>query len=149
MSGEGNLKHGHCSIKDGSRESATYMSWKEMVARCRNKRHQNYDRYGGRGICVCERWLKFENFLADMGERPKGLTLERIDNSSNYTPGNCKWATRAEQARNTSKVVNITFRGKTMCLRQWAASLGINHQSLSRRLKRLPLEDALTIPSKM
>ena len=99
--GRGNRTHGHTS---GGKTSGTFSSWQDMVKRCTNPRNAAWENYGGRGITVCERWLKFENFLADMGERPAGLTIDRINNDLGYFKANCRWATRAEQNRNTRAV---------------------------------------------
>lgn len=108
---EASFKHGHTSSKkdhacNKNGWSPTYTSWSSMLTRCYNPNDKNYHYYGGRGIIVCDRWRGkegFANFLADMGERPVGTTLDRFPNngSGNYEPGNCRWATRAEQLRNT------------------------------------------------
>lgn len=97
--------HGHASDGDTSR---TYVSWRHMIARCTNPRNDSYIDYGGRGIKVCEHWRSFANFLADMGERPPGLTLDRFPNrDGNYEPGNCRWATPKEQIGNRRTRVQI------------------------------------------
>lgn len=96
-------KHGH-----GRREgfSPTFISYNSMKTRCLNSKFRNFHLWGGRGIKICERWLGergFVNFLADMGERPPGTTLERRNNNGDYEPGNCRWATKAEQGQNTGR----------------------------------------------
>ena len=89
------------SRSHGLSGTLAYSSWKTMVYRCTSPKSPNYAYYGGRGITVCERWLSFENFYADMGERPHGMSIDRIDNSRGYEPGNCRWATRNTQQRNS------------------------------------------------
>jgi hypothetical protein len=93
-------------VSYGGVHRPTFNSWRDMVRRCTNPARKDYPRYGGRGIRVCDRWLDYRNFLADMGERPPGRTLERVDNEGHYEPGNCCWATREEQARNTRKALS-------------------------------------------
>lgn len=93
-------KHGHTTH---SSVSATYNSWSNMLQRCTNPKNTNYHYYGGRGITVCSRWFDFSKFLIDMGTRPSGKTLDRINNDGNYEPENCKWSTAQQQISNRRK----------------------------------------------
>lgn len=131
--------------------SPTYYSWEGMKFRCENPNSREYAVYGGRGIKVCERWQKFENFLEDMGKRPKGKTLDRIDVDGNYEPSNCRWATPKEQARNRRNNTLITYNGKTQTLVEWEEETGIYSGTISMRIKQYgwSVEKALTTPSKI
>jgi len=145
---EGSLPtHGHTA---GGKESKTYITWNHMLDRCKNKNVVNYKDYGGRGISVCDRWLRFENFYADMGDKPEGLTLERIDNDGNYEPSNCKWATRIEQANNTRFNVFIEYDGQRLTIAQWARKIGMNYFTLHNRIRDYgwPIKKALTEPTR-
>lgn len=112
-----------------------YTVYQRMMSRCYCKKNIGWKNYGGRGIKVCERWHKFENFLEDMGEptHPK-LTIERIDVDGNYEPSNCRWATYAEQARNKTNNHLLRFQGVTKCLSDWAQLKGIPVSTLANRL---------------
>lgn len=98
--------HGHGSARAGTR-SGTYISWSSMIQRTTNPRNPAWPHYGGRGITVCDRWRSYEAFLQDMGERPPGLTLDRIDVNGHYEPGNCRWATWSEQRLNQRRMAHV------------------------------------------
>ena len=119
--------------------SGIYTSWANMKERCLNKKYVGYHRYGGRGITICDKWLKFDNFAKDMASSwGKGLTLERINNNGNYEPSNCKWANRKQQALNTANVERArrySFNGLLLTTREWSEKLGINRTTLDMRLR--------------
>lgn len=107
-----NTKHGHAKREIRGGKSKVYNSWRNMIARCKNPNHESYADYGGRGITVCERWRNsFEDFLSDVGDRPKGLTLDRINNEGNYEPDNVKWATVEAQNQHRRRDIQVTVRG--------------------------------------
>lgn len=138
-------KHGHAG---GGRTTVEYRAWNGLLGRCRNPLDRAYASYGGRGITVCARWEKFENFLRDMGPSPgRGYSIDRKNNDKGYYKRNCQWATRIEQARNRRSSRYVTFRGKRLTKTEWASCLGISKTTLGERLKRgWPLAVALTRP---
>lgn len=128
-------------------KSPEYYAWRNMRYRCQNPTHHEYHNYGARGIKVCERWQDFGNFYADMGPRPDGRSLDRIDNDGNYEPRNCRWATPMEQKLNRRTTVLLTIDGETRHLCEWARRYGIDARTVGSRLKRgIGALDALTLP---
>lgn len=139
-----NTKHGHANAGKISR---TYQSWENMIARCENINNPAYNNYGGRGVAVCERWKKFENFLEDIGEMPDRYQIDRINNNRGYYKGNCRWATSTQQSRNKRNNHLITFMGKTQCVTDWARETGINRDTILGRLKYdWSIDKAFTTP---
>ncbi len=127
----------------------TYQSWEGMKWRCLNPKAKCYHNYGGRGIGICKKWLKFEGFYEDMGEKPAGLSLDRIDNERGYSKSNCRWATRIQQNRNMRTVQFVTFKGERRPITEWAEMLGFQINTLKFRLKRgWSVERAMTEPRK-
>lgn len=124
----------------------TFQCWSDMKQRCLNEKTAQYKNYGARGIAVCERWLEsFDNFVADMGGKPVGMSLDRIDVNGNYEPSNCRWATRSEQQSNRRNNRLITHNGQTLTARQWAKQLGISEATISFRvLRNYPVEMVLS-----
>jgi hypothetical protein len=112
----------------------TYRSWSNMHTRTYDPTHPSYPNYGGEGVLVCERWASYDAFYEDMGERPDGMTLDRIDNTKGYEPGNCRWATPKEQNRNKRDNVMLTFNGKTQCVAAWGEELGLRPDTITMRL---------------
>lgn len=132
--------------KDGKRNKA-YIAWYNMRARCYRPSSRCYSNYGGRGVSVCKRWHDFKSFLDDMGHPPPGTSLDRINNDGNYEPGNCRWATNAEQSRNTGRNIIIEFMGEKKCLSDWAKEINLDKEALRRRFKNgWSVKAALTTP---
>lgn len=128
-----NHRHGHAGAEG---TSPTYSSWYGMIQRCTNPNRRYYHRYGGRGITVCERWLDFRNFLADMGVKPEGMSLDRVDNDGNYTPENCRWSNQATQMNNSTRAIWLEIDGVRKPLSVWCSTVAIPPTVVRRRLKR-------------
>lgn len=142
VTGSINFKHGHARP---GKQTRTYRCWRNMLQRCEDATHPHYKNYGGRGIGVCERWHDFKMFLADMGESPDGMTIERVHNGRNYTPGNCKWANRVEQCNNKRNNRVIIIDGERKTMTQWARFFGVSTNTFYKRTaKGMPPEEAFT-----
>jgi hypothetical protein len=141
----------HGESSDQKRRGSTYIAWQSMLQRCHYQKHKDFHRYGGAGISVCDRWRKsYSAFLADMGRRPNGMTLDRYPNATgNYEPGNCRWATHKDQARNRKNTKLLTAFGRTALMIEFAEAYGIAMDTLNWRLKLgIAPEQALTAPVK-
>jgi len=123
------------SFVHGKTGTIIYHTWQGMMKRCYDINDKHYPDYGGRGIKVCKRWrISFENFYSDMGDKPKGMTLDRIDNDGDYSPENCRWATIKQQARNRRSNKKFLFDGEMRCIKEISDIVNISYETLRRRL---------------
>lgn len=122
--------------KKREKQLPAYYVWASMKRRCLNPNNKSYKNYGGRGIKVCERWMEYKNFLEDMGEPPRGYSLDRIDNNKGYSPDNCRWADIYTQRNNTRVNRMVTYKGKTLTTAQWAKIYSIPRKTIAYRLGR-------------
>ena len=129
------VKSNKCKhTRHGKYRTREYNAWSLAKGRCFNPSDLRFPHYGARGITMCDRWrYSFQAFADDMGPCPTGYTLDRIDNDGNYEPGNCRWATRSTQARNTQKAIMITRDGLTLPLKDWAERFGIPYKTMHLR----------------
>lgn len=137
-----NLRHG---MNIRGKRTRTYRIWCAMRTRCENAKAKDFARYGGRGIAVCSQWHNFSVFLADMGECPPYLTLERRDNNGHYEPENCYWATRKEQSNNKCNTKRMIYRGETITLAQWTERTGLSYSCFYRRTRTLGWNEEKTL----
>lgn len=133
--------------RHGMSQTPLHRTWSSMLERCNNPNNNSYRHYGGRGITVCDEWHIFENFYADMGNRPKGYSLDRIDNNKGYYKENCRWATNLEQSNNKRTNVILTLGDKTQTITQWARDLNVDPTTLGWRLRLgWTVDETLTTP---
>ena len=138
-------------VKHGLSETSTYTAWKGMKSRVKGKDDICIKHYLNKGITICERWQNsFENFMLDMGERPTGMTLDRIDNNGNYEPGNCRWTTQKQQVANTCRTIYVDFKGQKTCLKHACQEGNVNYDAVRSRLRagREP-QEAFTTPFRL
>lgn len=137
---------GHILPSHNRSKGREYSSWAAMKRRCLRPDHRMARWYSERGITICERWYDFANFFADMGPRPPGTSLDRIDVNGNYEPGNCRWAELRIQHNNKRNTRRIEAFGRTQSIAEWAKELGLSHERIRSRINRgISPEDALTL----
>lgn len=152
----GTLKRGNsksCGCNRGERHGKSgtlyYAVWVGMIARCERSETDSFQMYGGRGISVCPRWKhSFLKFQKDMGPRPKGMSIDRIDTNGNYEPKNCRWATPKQQSRNTRRNVVLSVNGESMCISEWEQKMNLPRTTIWQRIRKLGWtpEKAVTTP---
>jgi hypothetical protein len=137
----GMYKHGYAG-------TLTYVCWSSIIQRCNNPNNVRYKRYGGRGIKICERWNKFENFLEDMGEKPDKMSIDRINNDDGYYKENCKWSTTKEQSLNRENTIYVTYNGEEKRLVDLVEELGLDYSTIKSRIRQQhwSIEDAISKP---
>ena len=141
--------HGASSLTSSPELRRTWMCWKGILSRCNNPNTRIYQHYGGRGITICDRWNNFQVFLSDMGLKPHGYTIGRIDNNAGYHKENCRWETMSEQANNRRSSRLLTIQGRTQSLMSWCAEYGIDRNTVTKRLKLgWPADLAITTPTR-
>ncbi len=142
--GCGRSIHGHNSSQG---RTLIYIAWDHMIQRCTNPNCKSYKNYGARSIKVCNRWLKFENFLKDMTPRPDNMTLDRIDNNGNYEPKNCRWITQKDQMRNVRYNINYNIGNETCCIAEWCEKYKLKYSKVISRINKLgwSIEEALEL----
>jgi hypothetical protein len=137
--------HGMSETEDGGR-SPTYTTWRSMRQRCNRDSHKSFENYGGRGVTVCARWDDYAKFLEDMGERPDGMSLGRIDNDKPYEPNNCRWETPTQQARNRRSTYWVLAFGQKRPLVEWSEAFGVRADTIKWRLtKGMSAEQAVSM----
>lgn len=124
---EVNTKHGKCG-------SGSYISWDKMIQRCKNPNNSAYKHYGERGIYVCDEWLDFSNFYKDMGDRPKGMTIERVNSEDGYHKGNCVWVSQSDQTRNTSRNIIVSISSRLLTVSEISEITGRTYNSVNNIL---------------
>ena len=132
--------------RHGQSKTRTHNIWCGMRQRCENPTSEYFAHYGGRGIAVCEEWHVFEQFLADMGYCPTGMSIDRIDNDGDYRPGNCRWASQTEQVRNRRNTIFVDHNGVTRTLLEWGETIGVPYKTMHHRHSIGKRGDALMAP---
>lgn len=137
------------SATHGKTGTRTYDTWRSIKQRCCNPKSKDWKHYGGRGIKICEQWAaSFSNFLADMGERPDNMTIDRIDVNGNYDNKNCRWASDTTQSNNKRTCVYVEYNGKSQSVADWSREVGLERKTLEYRIRTgWDVERALTTPS--